>query len=297
MNERSFLTFAGCLLLAAALSARAEEPGPGDKPDQKPDAKNVFSIGKVTCHKKERRVELDGKVCLQEGPIEYLAVLSGGKEHESILSFDCRAVDLNLAMIGLGYKAAGPTRKADDPNILRGDPVYLSVEWTDAEGKARRIRAEELLHNQGTKKPMRQTAWVFTGSDFARDPETGKLFIDPETKRTVFLADVARNLIAIYYDPVAIFNSPLDTANNDLQETVPYYVINKEACPKVGTAVKLVLEPAPKDALKPENLKDGADLMKREEGKDYSPPRPAPKPEAGEAPKSEKAAEPEPAKP
>jgi hypothetical protein len=257
------LTSSICLLLAAGLAARAGE--------SEPDPKNTFKIGKVTCYKAERRVELEGKICLQEGPIEYLASLAGGKEYESVLTFDCKAVDLNLAMIGLGYKAAGPSKKADDPNILKGDPVCLFVEWTDKDGKAKRVRAEELLYNQGTKKPMRQTAWVFTGSDFARDPDTGKLYIDPETKRTVFLADLAKNLIAIYYDPVAIFNSPLDTANNDLQQTVPYYIANKEICPKVGTPVKLILEPAPKDALAPENLKDGAGLMKREEGKDYAP--------------------------
>jgi len=277
---RYVLNFLVGLLLTVVPACRAGEAEA--PPKGEPDPKNVFKIGKVTCHKTERRVEIEGKICIQEGQIEYLAVLAGGKEHESILTFDCKAIDLNLAMIGLGYKAAGPTKAADDPKILKGDPVCLFVEWVDKDGKAKRVRAEELLYNQGTKRPMRQTAWVFTGSDFARDPDTGKLFIDPETKRTVFLADLARNLIAIYYDPVAIFNSPLDTANNPLQGTVPYYVANKELCPKVGTAVKLIMEPAPKDALDPEKLKDGVGLVKREEG--AAPPKEAPKP----APEKEK---------
>jgi hypothetical protein len=272
---RYLLSFMAAVLLVGAPACRAGEAEA--PPKAEPDPKNVFKIGKVTCYKAERRVEVEGKICIQDGQIEYLAVLSGGKEHESILTFDCKGVDLNLALIGLGYKAAGPTKAADDPNILKGDPVVLFVEWADQDGKPKRVRAEELLFNRGTKKPMRQTAWVFTGSDFARDPDTGKLFIDPETKRTVFLADLARNLIAIYYDPVAIFNSPLDTANNPLQDgTVPYYAVNKELCPKVGTAVKLVLEPAAKDALDPEKLKDGAGLVKREDG--VPPTKEAPKP-------------------
>ncbi|HOX06789.1 MAG TPA: YdjY domain-containing protein [Planctomycetota bacterium] len=271
------------LLLAGTVSARAGEAAPQAGPKEDADPKNVFKIGKVTCHKAERRIEVDGKICIQEGAIEYLAVLAGGKEHESVLTFDCKAIDLNLAMIGLGYKAAGPAKKADDPNILRGDPVYLSVEWAEEGGKARRIRAEELLYNRATKKAMRQTAWIFTGSDFARDPDTGKLYIDPETKRTVFLADLERNLIAIYFDPVAIFNSPLDTANNDLQKTINYYVANKDVCPKPGTLVKLVLEPAPKEALEPEKLKDGAGLLKLDDngGAPAPEPKDAPKPTPG----------------
>ena len=257
---------AGLVLFAAA--ARAGEP--------QPDPKNVFTIGKVTCYKAERRVELEGKICLQDGALEYLAVLAGGKEYESVLSFNCKAVDLNLAMIGLGYRAgAGGVKKLGDPDVPKGDPVYLHIEWKTEDGKTKRVRAEELLYNQATKKPMRKTAWVFTGSDFARDPDDPrKLYIDPETKRTVFLADIEKNLIAVYRDPLAIFNSPLDTGVDGI-----YYQVNKELCPKVGTAVRLILEPAPKEALDPENLKDGADLLKREQGQDYSPgAKPAPTP-------------------
>jgi len=239
----------GGLLLCAA-AARA---GEGE-----PDPKNVFTIGKVTCYKAERRVELDGKICLQDGALEYLAVLAGGKEYESVLSFNCKAVDLNLAMIGLGYRAAaGGVKKLGDPDVPKGDPVYLHIEWKTEDGKTKRVRAEDLLYNVGTKKPMRQTAWVFTGSLFERDPDT---------KRLVFLADIERNLIAVYRDPVAIFNSPLDTGVDGI-----YYQVNKEVCPKVGTPVKLVMEPAPKEALDPEKLKDGAELVKRTEGEERPP--------------------------
>ena len=273
---RYVLNFLVGLLLTVVPACRAGEAEA--PPKGEPDPKNVFKIGKVTCYKAERRVELDGKICLREGALEYLAVLAGGKEYESVLSFDCKAVDLNLAMIGLGYKAAGGVRKLGDADVPKGDPLYLAVEWKTEDGKTKRVRAEELLFNQATKKPMRKTAWVFTGSDFARDPDDPrKLYIDPETKRTVFLADIEKNLIAVYRDPLAIFNSPLNTGVDGI-----YYQVNKEACPKVGTPVKLIMEPAPKEALDPENLDDGAKLLKREEGADYSPgakPAPVPKPE------------------
>jgi hypothetical protein len=220
------------------------------------DAGIMMRIGKVTCFRAGRRIEVEGKVCLQEGALEYLAVLAGGKEYESVLSFDCKATDLNIALIGMEYKAAG-IKRLGDPETPRGDPLYLWVEWKTEDGKTKRVRAEDLLYNVGTKKPMRQTAWVFTGSLFERDPDT---------KRLIFLADIERNLIAVYRDPVAIFNSPLDTGVDGI-----YYQVNKEVCPKVGTPVKLVLEPAPKEALDPEKLKDGADLVRRAEGEERPP--------------------------
>ncbi|MHC4917288.1 MAG: YdjY domain-containing protein, partial [Planctomycetota bacterium] len=100
----------------------------GDRPAP-PKDKNIARIGKVYWHKKERRLEVSGKVCLDSGPLEFLAVLKGGKEYESVLSFDCSAIDLNVAMIGAGYKAAGGVKKIGDPEVPKGDPVYLYVEW------------------------------------------------------------------------------------------------------------------------------------------------------------------------
>jgi hypothetical protein len=301
---------AGLLLLLAAVlgmlfgggassrrAAAGTDPGAGE--GEGPAAKpNVVKIGGVTWHRKERRLEVDGRVCLEEGPLEYFAVIKGGKEYESVLAFDCRAIDLNLALIGAGYKASGGVRRIGDPNVPKGDPVFLHVEWKDDDGKVKRVRAEGLLWNQVTKKPMRQTAWVFSGSSFRRDPDTGKLY---------FMAEEERKLVAVYRDPAAMFNSPLDTGQDDV-----FYVVNKNAMPKpakyvcarheevtsakpgkcpkcesplmaVGRSVKLIMEPAPAEALAPENLKDGADLV--EPSDEENPPNfkgPDGKPPAGE---------------
>jgi hypothetical protein len=270
--------------LAADVAARAgEEPAAGEAP-----APEVVKIGQVTWHRKERRIEIDGFFCLDQGPMEYMAVLKGGKEYESVLAFDCRAVDLNLAMIGAEYKAEGGVRRIGDPETPKGDPVYLHLEWQDDTGK--KVRAEDLLWNQVTKKPMKHTAWVFSGSMFMQDPDSKKLF---------FLAEEERKLIAVYRDPAALFNNPLDTGADDV-----FYIINKDMIPKpalyrcprhdevvakepgrcpkcelplsgISRPVKLSIEPAPKDSLNPENLKDGAELHKatgEENPPDYRPP-------------------------
>jgi hypothetical protein len=268
---------AGTRALAAAKGA---EPAPGGDTKKPPV---VVKVGKVRLFKKARRVEVDGHFCYEDNPLEFLAVIKGGKEYESLLCFDCKASDVNFLLMAAGYLASGGVRKKGDPNTPKGDPVYLSLRWKDDEGKSKTIRAEDLLFNRATKKPMRKTAWVFTGSSFikVKDPETGK------TKYR-FLADEYKMLIAIWRDPAAIFNNPLDTGGDDV-----FYVVNKKVIPKpvkyfcprhtevtskkpgkchkceVGTPlvpqgrpVTLIMDPAPKDALKPENLKDGAHLIK-----------------------------------
>ncbi len=269
----------GLVILAAA-----EGQKDGEARKTKPLAKpKMVKIGKVRWFKKARRIEVDGYFSYQNNLLEFLAVIKGGKEYESLLVFDCKAIDINLALIGAGYKASGGVQKKGDPNTPKGDPLYLSLEWKTGAGKSKRIRAEEVLFNRATKKPMRKTAWVFSGSSFVK-------IKNPETKKTEyrFLADEYKMLIAIWRDPAAIFNNPLDTGHDDV-----FYVVNEKAIPKpleyicprhpkvtskapgkcskceIGTPlipkgrpVTLILEPAPKDALKPENLKDGGDLAK-----------------------------------
>ena len=93
---------------------------------------------------------------------------------------------------------------------------------------------------------------------------------DPETRKYVYLADRERKLIAVYNDPAAIFNSPLDTRGDDV-----FYVVNKKVIPKKNTPVRLVMEPAPEDALDPKNLKDGAHLVRP--GGGPNPPKQGPK--------------------
>lgn len=292
-------------------------------------AVNVFKIGKVTWYRPERRLEIHGRVSLDEGPLEYLAVLKGGKEYESILSFDCSAIDVNLVLILSGYRRIREgVKKRGDPNVPKGDPLYLHVEWieeTDGKKIARRVRAEDLLHNQYTKKPMRHTAWVFSGSKFVNDPDN--------PKKRYFMAQVERKLVAVFRDPAAIFNCPLDTGDEDV-----FYVVNKKALPKstnpdwtcprhdkklfkkagkcavtvkrgedgnkeepcdlkfrpLGHRVKLIMSPAPISALDPKNLKDGRDLFKSTG--EANPPterKPVPVPkkdgdDAGDVPKPKK---------
>ncbi len=289
----------------AFLVLAAERHGPvrcsaAEAPGEKVLKETPALIGKVRWYRKGKRIEIDGKFCLDSGLIEYLAVLKGGKEYESILSFDCSAINLNLALIGSGFKSAGGVKKIGDPDTPKGDPLYLHLEWKTKDGKLKKVRAEDLLWNKITKKPMRKAVWVFTGSHFQKDEETGKL---------VFMAESERKLIAVYRDPAAMFNNPLDTGDDDI-----YYMVNEKVVPKplqfacpdhpkivtdkegrcpecdspligLGRHVTLVLTAAPLSEMAPEKLKDGAADAKKtgeENAPSYKGPTKDKKKEASE---------------
>ena len=132
-----------------------------------------------------------------------------------------------------------------------------------------------------TKKTMKLAPWIFSGSRYEKDEQTG---------RSVFMADVEKNVAAIYRDPYALFNTPLDTGADDT-----FYEINREKIPKRGTKVRVWIEPAAEKELKSEDLMDSTPEARPRENEKYRkkmsvPPNegrkeerePAPAPRGGE---------------
>ncbi len=254
--RRSFWLIPALVILVSGVSP-AEEGGDAAKKVAGPveDGESpAQDFGNIWVYKKSRKIITTGSVCLEKGPLEYLACFRKGKDHESVVAADCKPENLNLAFIVLNYKSGGGVKQLGDPEAPSGDPFFVYVEWT-VDGKTKRIRAEELLHNLRTKKHMKHTAWVYTGSEFFTDKRTGK---------EVFGASVTGVLAAVYRDPYAIFNSPLDTGADDI-----YYEVNQKTSLKRGTKVKIIFAPATKKDIEYE---DGAE----------DAPQPDPKPGGGD---------------
>ena len=189
------------------------------------------AFGRVVFFPGKRRVVLEGRVCLDapNAALEYFACFEGGKEYESVVAVRANAAHVNLAMLALRYRSGGGVEYVGDPRVPQGDPVIVEVEWRKDEGEKVRARAEDLIRNTFTKKTMKRTAWLYTGSRMVKDEETG---------RYVYLAAIDGVMVACYRDPNAIFNSPLDTGADDV-----YYFLNRELCPPKGTPVKVIISP------------------------------------------------------
>ena len=223
-----------CIFLAAAACSAAEG--------------KVYKKGGVRLYLDQKRIEMDGRFVLAEGPIELFACAAGGKEYESILSLDVNPEILHFCLVLMGLKPGerGPKFQGDPDQVPTGSPVTIRVKWMD--GDAERVcGAEDLCWNAIDQRSMEPTPWVFAGSRKERDTETGKV---------IYWANVEKTIIAVYRDPFAVLDLPLPLGAND-----EAYVVNTNVVPAQGTRCTVILEPAPGLESPPKNAAGGAVLL------------------------------------
>ncbi len=167
-----------------------------------------------------------------QGAVEYLLCGRRGKEYESIIVVNSSAEEIYDAMLKLGLKRGVPpmyNEEKDEMMGATGTSVLVFVEWS-VNSETKRVRAEDLLYNTRTKKPMQHVAWIFSGSREIPD-------LDSEDQdATIPQAFVGNDIIALnYIDGSALFQSPIPS------EESPYKK-NPEVLPPLGTSVKVTIE-------------------------------------------------------
>ena len=238
------------LILAAlapaiwAGSANAEEAPEADDivereeiedPEALPEIadRKVISRRGARLYPEERRIEVDGEICLDEGPIELLACARGGKEYESIIALDLQPSDLHMFLLALGLKPApadaGPRFQGDPEHAPSGDPVNIYVRFETEDGP-KTYRSEDLVWNQIDQRLMCRTHYVFLGSRFVQEPQTG---------REIYWANRELSVVTVFRDPMSVLDLPLEIGADDRA-----FVVNTDVVPPVGTEVTLIIKPA-----------------------------------------------------
>jgi acylphosphatase len=167
-----------------------------------------------------------------KGAVEYLLCGPGGKEYESIIVVNSSAQEIHDAMLKLGVERGTPPMYDEEKDEMigaTGTSVLVFVEW-EANGEPKKVRAEDLLYNMQTQKPMQHIAWIFSGSREVPD-------LDSEDEEAMIpQAFIGNDIIALnYVDGSALFQSPIPS------EESPYKK-NAEVLPPLGTAVKVTIE-------------------------------------------------------
>ncbi|MAG93172.1 MAG: hypothetical protein CMJ48_05420 [Planctomycetaceae bacterium] len=122
-------------------SAHLVEPTPG-KAATNPVRKNVKLPGLVV-NFRERCVDLESSVCLDQGFLELIACTKGSKEHESIVAIKAKPMHVHTALLLLGVHSGNPAmRRPIDAQGTRwinippkGDPVRVSLVFKGGKGK------------------------------------------------------------------------------------------------------------------------------------------------------------------
>ena len=202
----------------------------------------VWADGHLQIKEKAQKLVLKGKIseALGEydahlkGAVEYLVCGHNGKEYESIVVVDATAKEIYEALEKLGVKTGTPPgydEEKDEPTPPTGTEFLIYAEWKDGD-KTKKVRAEELISNVKTQKPMQQVAWIYSGSRIVADLDSD------DEDAMIPQAFMSNDIVALKrFDASALFQNPLAESE---EENI--YKKNDTLMPKLGTPVTLTIE-------------------------------------------------------
>jgi len=210
--------------------ARSAETPP--EPPRLPPPKGATALPKpdrVWVDSQHGEVLVDGYVSLREGMLEMFACPVGTKEHESIVAVYSRAQVVHAALLALGAEPGHPVRFQPEFEPASGTEIAIEVRWLDAKGQWQSSPAQQWVKNVSTGQPMAEP-WVFAGSGFWKDEETGKEY---------YMAEVG-DFICVSNFSTATLDIPVESSQSN--EGL-LFEANTEQIPPLGTPVRLVLNP------------------------------------------------------
>jgi hypothetical protein len=230
--KAKFLMFVAALLPAALLffARPAMRSVLGDGDDTPPaDLRRLSKNNEVWFDDKRKAVVVDGQVCLREGQLEMFACPKGTKEHESVVSLNCTAEEVHAGLLAAGAKPGKPVAFNPDYQPATGQIIDIYVLWKDEDGKKHQERAQEWVKDVKKDKAMTYN-WVFAGSGFWKDEETGKEHYKAN----------GGDLVCVSNFPTATLDLPIQStdANDELM-----FVAYKEHIPSRDTKVRVVFIP------------------------------------------------------
>ncbi len=253
-----------CLLgvggLAVAQEAAPLEPTrSASKAGPTMPAARTVELPGMKIHVRQRMVDLEAVICLDQGPLELVACGRGTKEHESIVALSSRAMHIHTALLLIGAVNGHPAMrrpKPDEETVWesvppRGDAVEVWLVVPDAAGKSHErpisdfvVRTQERVDEvDGTTLNSPQdrerlgkgeaeslpNRFLFAGSEL-RDAKSGP---------RQYLADLSGDYISIatFGDELLCLPYVESKANDVLS-----WQIKPKSLPKVGTKVTLRLK-------------------------------------------------------
>ncbi|MEM6561478.1 MAG: YdjY domain-containing protein, partial [Planctomycetota bacterium] len=206
------------LLLTALLQ-------PADPPAEQPA---VFELPHVQANLNTRQLRIAAESVAVDMPLEFVCVVAGTADHETVVRTLARPSDIHAAALVLGLQPGQPIRWSEAKQAFlppTGPPVRIRVEWTTPNGPVTQP-VERLIRGINGGEPMPRQTFVFTGSRTAPDG--------------VYIADLTGQIVSLVNFENSVFDVPqLQSDSNALLE----WERNPDTAPPGGTPVTLVIEP------------------------------------------------------
>jgi hypothetical protein len=180
--------------------------------------------------KKAKEVIIAGHVCLNQGGLEMFICPEHTKEHESIISAHAMAHQVHAALINLGADPGKPTSWDPKYRAAFGPTIDVTLKWQDGETKkTKTMPAKQWIRNCETKKAM-EHQWVFGGSTFWEDPDTGEQIYYGDAGELICLSNFSTATIDL--------NVQSSQSNDGL-----IFEAFTENIPPIGTKVYAIIKP------------------------------------------------------
>jgi len=204
-----------------------------DVANSAPAADGIIRMDHIEVDRKLRQVRVDAESLAVEMPLEFVAVVSGGPEHESLFRTSAKPSMIHTGLLMLGLEPGSPLKYSDAAKrwvAPFGPPVRVSFEWTQ-DNITRREPVSRLIRSAKTKQLMPEQVFVFTGS------------VVDDQKR--YLADIAGYVVSLVNFELTMIDVPrlASSANETLE-----WEFNADLGPPRGVRGWLIIEPAGKDA-------------------------------------------------
>jgi hypothetical protein len=182
------------LLLASPLPCTADDKPPAKGDETAPAANEPAEpleerVGKATALNTQKSVLIDKangrlylktKVCLREGLLEMFLCKAKSKEHESIVSIDSNADIIHGGLLALGAKAVHPVQFQPTYSPPEGSKIDVWANWTDADGKAHRMRAQDWIRGLTRRYYSEKIGPLPAGLEIPKDSDLKYIAIDEE---------------------------------------------------------------------------------------------------------------------
>jgi hypothetical protein len=183
---------------------------------------------------KQKAVIVDGQISLREGMLELFACIRNTKEHESIVSVNAKAYLVHAALLALGADPGRPAQFVPKYRPPSGPEVEVLVQWLDEQGHEHSARAQDWVKDIRTGKAMTHP-FVFAGSSFWTDEETGKKYYQAE----------GGDFICVSNFGTAMLDIPVESSQSNDELAFEAFT---ERIPPLGAPVRLILKPKWKPA-------------------------------------------------
>jgi hypothetical protein len=177
---------------------------------------------------KNHRVVVDGYIAVRTGQLEMFACPAGMKDHESVVGVFSKAQYVHAGLLAAGAKTGSPVQWEPKYSPPTGSEIRIFALWIDKEGKKQVIDARKWVRELGRQKEL-DVNWVFAGSGFWTDPDTGE---------ERYLAE-SGDLICVSNFTTATLDVPMKSSQANAGLLFTAY---SERIPPEGTPVRLVLQ-------------------------------------------------------